>query len=270
MENFVFTALEDRLNGYFDLEFHDLGLGIGLNTNEQNQSNNMPEEIVSFQQDPFDPYSQIKDDTIFKDIQEQEFNFGFTQNGIVPVEAHPFWQESVVESIRAKKAEEREEKETAAKRKRSKKEEEENFLEELLPNKRKYKSVSKTKQARVELNGLSIVDHQLFLERLVKEHGKSITHSVCYQRLVRLLKNHSDHFWVEGNVDNQQFFLCYQPKSVKEKFREWEGLSLPHYERKLRGFKKDKELALSVIKTTHPNRKIERSDIKMWGFKQDI
>jgi len=144
---------------------------------------------------------------------------------------------------------------------------EEEFISDFLPNKRQFRSINKVKQLRSnELEKLSIVDSNLFLDQLVKVHGENITHSVCYKRLSRLLEKHADYFWVEGSQENANYYFCYEPKRVKDKFREWEGLSLTHYERKLRGGKKDKELALTALKTTHPNRKNGRAGIKMWGF----
>eukprot|EP01091_Cochliopodium_minus_P012681 TRINITY_DN3898_c0_g1_i1.p1 TRINITY_DN3898_c0_g1~~TRINITY_DN3898_c0_g1_i1.p1 ORF type:complete len:409 (+),score=77.27 TRINITY_DN3898_c0_g1_i1:49-1275(+) len=140
-------------------------------------------------------------------------------------------------------------------------------LDKYITTERKY-NVRNNKEMRMMTNpnNLEIVDYNMFLGRLKDKRGEQIAHSICYQRLSRVLKDHSEFFWVEKD-EKDEYYLVYEPELVKEKFKEWEGISLVHFERKLRGNKKFKELALVTIKTTHPNRNLERKRAKIWALK---
>ena len=128
------------------------------------------------------------------------------------------------------------------------------------------KSKEKRKMHNIDPTNLQKADYNIFLDRIIERRGAKIKNSVCYQRLLRLLRDHSDFFWVERDSENN-YYLVYEPENVKEKFKEWEGTSLPHYERKLRGNKKFKELNLKTVKTTHPKRNVLRKKTKMWSIK---
>ena len=97
--------------------------------------------------------------------------------------------------------------------------------EKYISTQRKY-NVQNQKEMRLTTNPnkLEMVDYNLFLDRLKEKRGEEISHSVCFQRLSRVLKDHSEFFWVEKD-DKEEYYLVYEPENVKEKFKEWEGIN---------------------------------------------